>query len=709
MAQGTFQAVKKSWRQGKPAGCLLCLGLSLVSEAAQAEEEKKNGFPPNIQDSILDMSIEELLKVKISSVTSKRSSTIAESPGVVSTYTEKDIDKTSRYTIADLARQTPGYTYRIDREGRKVLETRGITARDKHLILVDGIPMNFARGNVTLVENQLPILFAEKVEFLRGPASALYGTGAFLGVVSLTSPQLEKGSSRGKSVVGLARERDEKQIYASYANHYGEGQFDINVGHYQIDGRPDVPPFGSDLIKDQPFTNAMLDSREDNFIYAKHSSHEGLFKGLTFGFLGSASNSGVGFGWANDTYPLSAYTSRSYNYYLKHHYEINDDIRLNSHLSKSEAFDRGTMANDVWKGTNPLYWFGYETVVDKLEGQSELEANTALGILNFGVNFNQMRRPVDENKFLNNFNAPNPPILASTSHTNSVYFQLQKPFDWQGRTTLTLGARYDEGHTMLEGTERHFDQISPRVAVVHQFSEEWSLKFLDGSALKAPDIQEYSHTKEKSDWLIMENYPTLRAEKMRSQEVSMVYHGETLIGALTFFQNKVHDRIDQQLLEPVEKYYKYPLDPARMPGLFSNMPGKMLGRGGEAEATWVTGSYKLSVNYSEADTRIGSGYGDYTPSGKFNFIGIYDGRTTSRYDANVVLHSVEHWIVNTGRHAAGLVQLDAGVARYLTDTTRLALQVENMLDRESYYPSRQGDGLIRNPNRSAMLQIKSNF
>jgi outer membrane receptor protein involved in Fe transport len=677
-------------------------------ESVHAEESEAQGENSvDLNESILNMSIEELLQVKISSVTSKRSTSIAESPGVVSSYTEKDIDKTSRYTIADLARHTPGYTYRIDREGRKVLETRGITARDKHLILVDGIPMNFARGNVTPVDFQLPILFAEKVEFLRGPASALYGTGAFLGVVSLTSPQLKKNSSRGKSVVGWSPERNEKEFIASYASHYGEAQIDINVGHYQIEGRADVPPFGSDLIEGQAFTNGMLDSREDNFIYVKHSSHEGLFKGLSFGFLGFASNTGVGLGWATDAYPLSAFTTRSYHYYLKHQHELSESIRVNSHVSSSEAFDRGNMANDVWKGTNPLYWFGYESVIEKLEGESELQAETAVGILNFGVNFSQMRRPVSKNKFLNNFNEPHPPVLASTSHTNSVYFQLQKSWDWKGRTSLTLGTRYDEGHTMLEGTERKFDQISPRVAVVHQFNDTWSVKFLDGSALKAPDIQEYSHTKEKSDWLIMDNYPTIRAEKMRSQEVSMVYHGETLIGTLTVFQNKVHDRIDHALLEPVEQYYKYPLDPAKLPGLYSNMPGTLLGRGGEAEATWVTGYYKLSVNYSEANTRLGTGYGDYTPSGKFNFVGIYDGEKSSRYVANIALHSIEHWTVHTGRRAAGLLQLDAGVARYLSDSTRVALRVENLLNREAYYPSRQGDQLIKNPDRSLLLQIKS--
>jgi hypothetical protein len=43
------------------------------------------------------------------------------------------------------------------------------------------------RHNLGDDEEVLPLLFAKQVEFLRGPASALYGVGAFSGVINVVA------------------------------------------------------------------------------------------------------------------------------------------------------------------------------------------------------------------------------------------------------------------------------------------------------------------------------------------------------------------------------------------------------------------------------------------------------------------------------------------------------------------------------------------
>src|SRR5437868_232 len=73
--------------------------------------------------------------------------------------------------------------------GENVFETRGQKAgafvNNKHLVLIDGIPVNHGRGNSAIIGENFPLFFANRVEFLKGPASALYGTGAFFGVVNV--------------------------------------------------------------------------------------------------------------------------------------------------------------------------------------------------------------------------------------------------------------------------------------------------------------------------------------------------------------------------------------------------------------------------------------------------------------------------------------------------------------------------------------------
>ena len=114
-----------------------------------------------------------LMAIRVT-VASKSEESILDVPANVTVYSAQDIKALGYYTLADLANITAGYSsYTI--YGEKVFETRGQKAgsfnNNKHLLLIDGIPVSHARANSLRAEEELPLLFARQVEFLRAPAA----------------------------------------------------------------------------------------------------------------------------------------------------------------------------------------------------------------------------------------------------------------------------------------------------------------------------------------------------------------------------------------------------------------------------------------------------------------------------------------------------------------------------------------------------------
>ncbi|WP_259053102.1 TonB-dependent vitamin B12 receptor BtuB [Klebsiella sp. BIGb0407] len=100
--------------------------------------------------------------------------------------TKEDIERWQSKTILDVMRRLPGVD--IARNGgmgqSSSLFIRGTEARHV-LVLVDGVPM--ARPGISNDADidQIPISLVQRIEYIRGPRSAVYGSGAIGGVVNV--------------------------------------------------------------------------------------------------------------------------------------------------------------------------------------------------------------------------------------------------------------------------------------------------------------------------------------------------------------------------------------------------------------------------------------------------------------------------------------------------------------------------------------------
>ena len=161
-----------------------CFYLSLIAYSS-----------PGICDqNLFNLSLQQLLSIKVKTA-SKLHENIIHAPSSITHYSGKQIRQLGYLTLEELANITPAYSsYR--NIGEATLETRGQKTggfdNHRHLLLLDGIGINHIRANTYTADHRVPLYFADSVEFVRGPASALYGIGAFYGVTQIQPIQAKR-------------------------------------------------------------------------------------------------------------------------------------------------------------------------------------------------------------------------------------------------------------------------------------------------------------------------------------------------------------------------------------------------------------------------------------------------------------------------------------------------------------------------------------
>ncbi|AHG22758.1 vitamin B12/cobalamin outer membrane transporter [Chania multitudinisentens RB-25] len=114
----------------------------------------------------------------------------------ISIVTRNDIDRWQAKSVDDVMRRLPGVD--VGRNGglgqKSSLFIRG-TNSSHVLVLIDGIRLNQAGVSGSSDLSQIPISLVQRVEYLRGPRSAVYGSDAIGGVVNIITTREENGTT----------------------------------------------------------------------------------------------------------------------------------------------------------------------------------------------------------------------------------------------------------------------------------------------------------------------------------------------------------------------------------------------------------------------------------------------------------------------------------------------------------------------------------
>src|ERR1700730_7850879 len=192
------------------------------------------------QDSspLQDRSLEDLLRINVQRVfgASERLQPVTEAPSSVTIVTADEIARYGYRTLADILGSVRGL-YVSDDRNYSLVGVRGFSKPGdfnmRMLLLVNGHPVNDNVYNQAQVGSEFgidPAMF-ERVEIIRGPASSLYGTGAFFAVVNVIT---RTGASlHGSSIAVEAGSLDTRLVRAATGQRFANGLDFAVSGTYQ--------------------------------------------------------------------------------------------------------------------------------------------------------------------------------------------------------------------------------------------------------------------------------------------------------------------------------------------------------------------------------------------------------------------------------------------------------------------------------------------
>jgi len=570
----------------------LVFGLLLLAVTGFTDEARADQAG---HEDMFEMDIEQLMEIEVETVTTatKTSTKVTDAPSSITVITAEEIRKYGWRSLADLLRSVKGFYTAYDRSYERV-GVRGFSlpgdTNTRVLILVDGFRMNEnVRGHGGIGhEFLLDTDLIERVEIVRGPGSALYGSNAVFGVINVIT---KKGKDyNGFEFSGDMFTEDFKRGEAqrgriTYGKEFNNGlDWLVSASLYGRDGRmmyyphfneidPCFPPGEGEIFPPDGYT-----PNDDEFFHK-------FFTKLTFGeFALEAGFSrrkkeiptaplGAVFEpeyhqWKTDTQGFVGLTYKhefsntssilgrlsynAYNYqrkfqFFSEQWELWDTL---GYVSNPEVFDRrGTWWNGELQYTHEplenhkLTW-GVEF---QYNGRQDMNLNRRW---DEGIWVEQPEDPCDPC-------SPLEEVIVGMDPCSGVvnrYLNVQKNSRWWGfyvqdeykasdTLTLSAGVRYDD----IQGALAR-DTINPRFAAIKQLSDATTLKLLYGTSFRAPTTQEVYYANEETEEAVesADSRGGLDSENIETYEIVLEHYFKPNIrGSLSIFHYKLHDFINQ--------------------------------------------------------------------------------------------------------------------------------------------------------------------
>ncbi|MBQ1267431.1 MAG: TonB-dependent receptor [Proteobacteria bacterium] len=119
----------------------------------------------------------------------KKRQLISESPSTIHVITDREIAAHGWRSLPEILRHVPGVQTLTTKSQFKSVMIRGLVGTEDNnsriLWLQNGVPMNDVRDAGIWLDETYPIEMIKRIEVVLGPGSALYGSGAFQGVVNI--------------------------------------------------------------------------------------------------------------------------------------------------------------------------------------------------------------------------------------------------------------------------------------------------------------------------------------------------------------------------------------------------------------------------------------------------------------------------------------------------------------------------------------------
>ncbi len=453
-------------------------------------------------------------EVQSATLTSQR---IPEAPSIVSVLRAEQFRALGLTTLRDALQRMAGATVLFTQSGGKQVALRGVSSNPANvLVLLDGQPLNSFYNGSFLEDIALDDI--ERIELVRGPGSALYGTNAYAGVISLFT---RKDSVLKRVGLALDAHVDDETTLGvrpslAYAGRLAGFDLFLQAGYYRTDGqRVEV---SQDVAGDPSFSRVpgYTNGHQELASVLLRVGRDGLLRDgdqLTAESMFFYRDLGPFFGFKRVFTPdsdLSRWLSATF---LEYALPLPRSLSLRSRVSfevqdmnnRIREQPRGYFSDVDSSGSieeNEVFPEGRRREVHLQENRLALRAHLSHQAGSWRlVNGNQLLvgleceydwLPLFEygQNWKSDFFAPGPlsnhdgvALTQRDKGRTIVAGILQDQLELVGRLSFTVGLRYDV-HSDFGNS------LSPRAAIVWRALPKLAVKLLYGQAFRAPTFQE---------------------------------------------------------------------------------------------------------------------------------------------------------------------------------------------------------------------------
>lgn len=503
-------------------GALLLATLALIPDSVSP------------QDPDVLMSLDSLLNIRISAA-ARYEQTTREAAASTTVVTRDDIQRYGWRSVGEVVGNLSGF-YTTSDHTFEYLGARGFGRpsdyNNRLLLLLDGQPANgLLSGQADLEEGPLiPLDHVERIEVVRGPGSALYGSSAMLAVINVVTRTAASGRKARVRV-----ERDSNELSLGTASLVGTIGDAANFSAF-ASWRDDP---GSDLYVPE---------------FAVPGVSDGWLRQRDYGSAGAVGATIAGHGFRLDALvdqsdrgdPNAPYgttvggpsdrSSARRSLHMAYAKELSARSRLNVSVGYLDSETAATLSFEAPAADRLALLAG-----TRVRGEAQMTIDlTPAHRLTFGseVSWTNPELDVgdDESGIYARFGREITVASGFVQH------------EWQVRGALSFvaGARVDDYSTVGAA-------LSPRGAVVYHASDATTLKLLYGEAFRAPTPLEQFL---EEPGALMAN-PLLGPEKIRTAEIVVEQRlGSGLLGSVFAYDYRMRDLIGQAF-DPTEGVLTY--------------------------------------------------------------------------------------------------------------------------------------------------------
>lgn len=167
--------------------CILLFGFPLQVHSQSHVSSNSN----NQTGSLFDLSLNELLDVRLVTAASGFEQNLEDAPATVSVIDQSEWRARGDRTLFEAIAHLPGVQISVAQTGlnnnRPIVRGLSGTFGEQILILVDGVPFRTIREGGTFGGQRIPLDAFKRIEVIRSPGSAIYGADAVGGIINLVS------------------------------------------------------------------------------------------------------------------------------------------------------------------------------------------------------------------------------------------------------------------------------------------------------------------------------------------------------------------------------------------------------------------------------------------------------------------------------------------------------------------------------------------